>query len=241
MLNCTLFTACKSYFLFRILRVYLLFGYHLGLRLQIPSVPVVSSTPPGTVTWHLTQSASLVSQVLRSSGGSSSLPHNTFWDATFSTSHQMCSSECHVILISKMTLKATANDFHTPQKICIFTDNLLSSLRLHLYLASSNRTQYSYRNSVDSQPVLLWWSICILLLVQTSDGVWKVRSPQKDRAKRSSSCRGDRLWRRLSQNSQPHFQKKVLKATLLSKCTCKNSVFEHGFPKKKFMKIWVGI
>jgi len=56
----------------------------------------------------------------------------------------MCSSESHVIPISKKTFKATANDFCTLQKICIFTDNLFFSLPLHFHLASSNRTQYSY-------------------------------------------------------------------------------------------------
>ena len=104
-------------------------------------VPLLLVQPLGI---RLTRSASLVSQALRSSGGGSSLPHNTFCDTTFPTLCQMCSSESHVIPISKMTFKATTNDFRTLQKICIFTDNLFSFLPLHLHLASSNRMQYSY-------------------------------------------------------------------------------------------------
>jgi len=59
----------------------------------------------GTATWHLTRSASLVSQALRSSGGGISLPHNTFRDTTFSSSRP---SESHVILIS---ISRSVSDF----------------------------------------------------------------------------------------------------------------------------------
>ena len=49
-------------------------------------VPRLLASVLGTATWHLTRSASLVSQALRSSGGGISLPHNTFRDTTFSSS-----------------------------------------------------------------------------------------------------------------------------------------------------------